>query len=71
MLVMPQGITHVHVPVRYDLTAARFIIIYQGIHSVVKMRTHNQCIETQELGPIILGTELIHLFTHIQLGSIF
>jgi hypothetical protein len=71
MLVMTHGITHVHVPMWYDLTAAMLRLIYQGIHSVVKVMTHNQFIETQELGPIILGTDWIYLFTHIKLGSIF
>jgi hypothetical protein len=71
MLVMTHGITHVHVPVWYDLTAARFRLIYQGIHSVIKGRTRNQFIETQGFGPIILGTDWIYLFTYTELGSNF
>ena len=70
MLVMTRGITHVHIPVLYDFTAARFRLIYQGIHSVIK-RTLNQFIETQGFGPIILGTDWIYLFTHTELGSNF
>jgi len=55
----------------HDFTAARVRLIYQEIHSVVKGRTHNQFIETQGLGPIILGTDWIYLFTNTKLGSNF